>query len=86
MNAEEFYKKYKKDLDISIDEFENNLPEIQDEAFKLSQEIDKKLNETYKAWFEESGESKNKLENLRDHWKKQLDLLEEKFELIPGKN
>jgi hypothetical protein len=76
-----FEEKYEKVLGLSYQDWLQQGPQNQDEAFQRCIAIDKELDATYEKWFEATGEEKERLETYRDKLKAEYDFLEESFHL-----
>lgn len=76
-----FEDKYETLIGISFQEWLNNAPRTQDEAFERCNIIDNELNATYDEWYEAEGDRKEELEEYRAKLKAEYDLLVEVFHL-----
>lgn len=76
-----FEDKYQKLLGMTYEQWLEVGPQNETEAFAWLNKIDKKLNSSYDAWFNASGEEKERLEEERDKLKAIYDLIEEIFNM-----
>lgn len=76
-----FADKYQGLLGLTYEEWLEQGPQTENEAYTRLQEIDQELKRTYDAWFDAIGDTKDKLETHRDKLKAEYDLLEEIFGL-----
>ncbi len=76
-----FTDKYARLLGIGYEEWLEQGPETEDQAYKRLQEIDTELKRTYEAWFESEGDAKETLEAAREKLKAEYELLEQIFGL-----
>lgn len=76
-----FDDKYKKTLGMSYEEWQDQGPQNETEAYARLQEIDDELKNTYDDWYEAEGDAKNEMEEYRDKLKAEYDFLEEAFGL-----
>ena len=76
-----FADKYELLLGIGYDEWLENGPQTEDDAYTRLQEIDNELKRTDEAWFNAEGEAKELLETPREKLKAEYDLIEEIFGL-----
>lgn len=82
-----FEDKYHKLLGMSYEEWQEQGPQNESEAYARLQEIDDELRETYDQWYEAEGEDKDELEEHREKLKAEYDFLEAAFNLeAPDKN
>ena len=91
MDAEDiktlYEDKYHKLLGMSYEEWAEQGPQNESEAYARLQEIDDELKGTYDEWYDAEGEHKNELEDYRDKLKAEYDFLEAAFGLeAPDKN
>ena len=56
-------------------------PQTEEQAFARCMEIDRELNRTYDQWFEAEGDTKEELTEHRDRLKNEYDFIEEVFHL-----
>ncbi len=68
--------KYHKLLGISYEEWAEQGPQNETEAYARLQEIEDELKSTYDEWYEAEGEAKAELEDYRDKLKAEYDFLE----------
>ena len=76
-----FEDKYEELLGITYDEWQENGPKNQEEAFARASVIDNELNATYDDWYEATGEKKEELGEYRDRLKGEYDFLVDAFSL-----
>jgi hypothetical protein len=76
--------KYKKNLGLTYEEWQERGPQSEEEAYARLQEIDDELKEGYDQWFEAEGKEKEEMEEYRDKLKAEYDFLEEAFGLEAG--
>jgi hypothetical protein len=76
-----FEENYKDKLDMSFDEWMQQAPETEEEAYARLDAINEQLKETHDEWFEATGDQKDELEEERDRLKVEYDLIEEMFHL-----
>ena len=76
-----FEHKYEKALGQTYEEWLENGPQTEDEAYARLQEIDDELQATYDDWYEAMGDEKDRWEEYRDKLKAEYDLIEEVFGL-----
>ena len=76
-----FEEKYEEALGLSYQEWLESAPQTEDQAYQRCIEIDELLNDSYDEWFAASGDKKEELEEQRQKWKLEYDLLEELFHL-----
>ena len=82
-----FDDKHKKALGMSYEEWSDQGPKNETEAYARLQEIDEELGSTYDEWYEAEGQLKNELEEQRDKLKSEYDFIEAAFNLeAPDKN
>lgn len=78
---EVYEDKYQDKLGMSYEQWLENGPETEDEAYARCQVIDDELKSTYDAWYESSGDERVEMEDYRDKLKLEYDLIEEIFGL-----
>ena len=79
--------KYKKTLGMSYEEWAEQGPQSEAEAYARLQEIDDELKTGYDEWYEAEGDVKTELEDYRDKLKAEYDFIEAAFGLeAPDKN
>jgi len=79
--------KYKKTLGLNYEEWSEQGPQGEAEAYARLQEIDEELKNSYDEWYEAEGEQKTELEEYRDKLKAEYDFIEAAFGLeAPDKN
>jgi len=76
-----FDDKYKDDLGMSYEEWQQKGPQTEEQAYARCIEIDRELNQTYDEWFDATGDRKDELQDYRDKLKKEYDFIEEIFHL-----
>jgi two-component SAPR family response regulator len=76
-----FEEKYQKALNLSFEQWQEQGPQNEAEAYARLQEIDDELNRTYDDWYEALGTEKEHMEKYRDKLKAEYDLIEEAFGL-----
>ena len=76
-----FEEKYERTLGQTYEEWLEQGPQTEDEAYARLQEIDDELQATYDDWYEATGDEKEHWENYREKLKAEYDLLEEVFGL-----
>lgn len=76
-----FEEKYQKLLGQSYEDWHENSPKTESEAYSSLQEIDSELKATQDAYLEASGEQKSQLEEYRERLRNEYQLLEEIFGL-----
>ena len=76
-----FENKYKDRLGLSYQQWLEEGPQTEDQAYTRLQEIDDELKDTYQTWQESNGVEKDELEEWRDRLKAEYDLIEEVFGL-----
>ena len=76
-----FDEKYEHRLGMTYNEWAEQGPQNEEEAYARLQEIDEELQATYDEWYEAEGDAKDTLEERRDKLKSEYDLLEEAFSL-----
>ena len=82
-----FDDKYHKLLGMSYEEWSEQGPQNETEAYARMQEIDDELKAGYDEWFEAEGDAKDELEEYRDKLKAEYDFIETAFGLeAPDKN
>ena len=82
-----YEEKYQDVLGMTYEEWQENGPKSEAEAYARLQEIDEELRNGYEEWFEGEGEEKEQLGEYRDKLKSEYDLLEAAFCLeAPDKN
>ena len=82
-----FDDKYRKLLGMSYEEWSEQGPQNETEAYARMQEIDDELKGSYDEWFEGEGDTKAELEDYRDKLKAEYDFIEGAFGLeAPDKN
>ena len=79
--------KYHKLLGVTYEEWSEQGPQNETEAYARLQEIDDELKGSYDEWFEAEGDHKVELEEQRDKLKAEYDFLEAAYGLeAPDKN
>lgn len=79
--------KYKKIIGLTYEEWSQQGPQSEAEAYARLQEIDEELKAGYDEWYEAEGEAKTELEDYREKLKAEYDFLESAFGLeAPDKN
>ncbi len=79
--------KYHKLIGVSYEEWSEQGPQNETEAYARLQEIDDELKDSYDEWFEAEGEHKEELEEQREKLKAEYDFLEAAYGLeAPDKN
>jgi hypothetical protein len=79
--------KYKKTLGLTYEEWSEQGPQGEAEAYARLQEIDDELKNGYDEWYEAEGDVKNELEDYRDKLKAEYDFIEAAYGLeAPDKN
>ena len=82
-----FDDKYKKLLGQSYEEWSEQGPQNETEAYARLQEIDEELKDSHDEWYEAEGEAKQEMEDYREKLKAEYDFLEAAFGLeAPDKN
>ena len=82
-----FDDKYHKLLGMSYEEWSEQGPQNETEAYARMQEIDDELKAGYDEWFEAEGDAKDELEEYRDKLKAEYDFIVTAFGLeAPDKN
>lgn len=82
-----FDDKYRKMLGMSYEEWSEQGPQNETEAYARMQEIDDELKAGYDEWYEAEGDTKAELEDYRDKLKAEYDFIEATFSLeAPDKN
>ena len=82
-----FEDKYQKLLGVKYEEWQEQGPQNETEAYARLQEIDDELKGGYDAWYEAEGELKDEMEEERDKLKAEYDFLEAAYNLeAPDKN
>lgn len=82
-----FEDKYQKTLGLTYEEWAEQGPQNETEAYARLQQIDDELKDSYDEWFEAEGERKEELGDYRDKLKAEYDFLEAAFGLeAPDKN
>jgi hypothetical protein len=76
-----FEDKYQDKLGLSYQQWLEDAPETEDEAYAYCQNIDDELKKTYEEWFNAQGEMRDELENYRERLKLEYDIVEELFGL-----
>lgn len=76
-----FEDKYQKLLGIDLEDWMDQAPKNEAEAYSRCMEIDRELNATYDNWFESTGSEKEQLQEYRDKLKAEYDLIEEMYRL-----
>ena len=79
-----FEEKYEDRIGMNYQEWLEQGPQNEAEAYARLQEIDDELTSTYEEWYEASGEKKDEMEENRDRLKAEYDLIEESFGLEAG--
>lgn len=79
-----FDEKYEKALGMTYQDWLEKGPRTEEQAYARCIAIDRELNQTYDAWFEATGDKKDKLEEYREKLKNEYDLIEEVFHLEPN--
>ena len=79
--------KYQKLIGLSYQDWQDQGPQNETEAYARLQEIDDELKGSYDEWYEAEGEKKEEMEEDRDKLKAEYDFLEAAFGLeAPDKN
>ncbi len=79
--------KYKKSLGMTYEEWLEQGPQNEAEAYARLQDIDEELKGSYDEWFEAEGDRKEDLEDYRDKLKAEYDFIEASYNLeAPDKN
>jgi hypothetical protein len=76
-----FEDKYEAALGMSCNEWQEQGPQTEDEAYARCNVIDKELERTYDEWYEAVGDEKEQLGEYRDRLKAEYDLIEDIFGL-----
>ena len=76
-----FENKYAKLLDLTYEEWLEQGPQTEDQAYKRLQEINEELEQSYDEWRDAEGREREALQDYRDKLKSEYDLLEEVFGL-----
>ncbi len=76
-----FEEKYESKLGMSYDQWLEDAPETEDEAYARCQMIDDELKSNYDQWQEAEGEEKDELQEYRDKLRLEYDIIEEMFGL-----
>jgi hypothetical protein len=76
-----FEEKYSRKLKMTYEEWLENAPETEAQAYARCEEIDDDLKATYDQWFDATGKEKDELEDYRDKLKVEYDMIEEMFGL-----
>lgn len=76
-----FESKYADRLSLSYQQWLEEGPQTEDQAYTRLQEIDDELKDTYQTWQESAGVEKDEMEDWRDRLKAEYDLIEEVFGL-----
>lgn len=76
-----FDDKYHKLLHMTYEQWLEQGPQNEEQAYARCIAIDRELNRTYDEWFEAKGEEKDRLQDYRDKLKAEYDLIEDIYHL-----
>ncbi len=76
-----FEDKYQKTLGMKYEEWSEQGPQNETEAYARLQEIDDELQNSHDQWYEAEGREKEELEEERDKLKAEYDFIEAAFNL-----
>jgi len=76
-----FDDKYQKLLNMTYEQWLEQGPQTEEQAYARCIAIDRELNRTYDEWFEAKGDKKDQLGDYRDKLKAEYDLIEEIYHL-----